>query len=59
MCKNKSIIIAEGNIHPRYMGQKVIATQALFRDVTEKKESLKKIKKLNEELEERVRQRTL
>ncbi len=65
MAKDGSPISIEGNAHCRFEDGKPIATQGIFRDVTERKRAeeelnklYKEVKALNLELEEKVRERT-
>ena len=51
-------IDVEGNVSCRFEDGKPVATRAIFRDVTERKRSERRIKQLNEDLERRVQERT-
>lgn len=44
LTKDGSLIIVEGNVTPRLSGDKVIATQGFFRDITERKWAEEQIK---------------
>jgi PAS domain S-box-containing protein len=44
-------ILVEGNAAPRYIGDKVVATQGIFRDITERKNMEKQLQEKNEELD--------
>jgi len=65
IAKNGRSILIEGNMAGRYIGGKMVATQGIFRDITERKRAEKKltglykeVKSFNVELGGKVRERT-
>ena len=52
------VIDVEGNVSCRFEDGKPRATRAIFRDVTERRRSERRIQQLNEDLERRVEERT-
>lgn len=65
VARNGSKVMVEGNAAPRYVGDEIIATQGIFRDVTERKRAeeeiqqlYEKVKAFNVELEEKIKERT-
>jgi PAS domain S-box-containing protein len=51
LTKDGREILVEGNAAPRYIGDKVVATQGIFRDITERKNMEKQLQEKNEELD--------
>jgi PAS domain S-box-containing protein len=51
-------VYVSGGANARFEGDRPVATRAIFRDVTTRKLAEAEIRKLNEELEERVEERT-
>ena len=51
LTKDGREILVEGNVTSRYIGDKVVATQGIFRDVTERKNMEKQLQEKNEELD--------
>jgi len=51
LTKDGREILVEGNAAPRYIGDKVVATQGIFRDITEHKNMEKQLQEKNEELD--------
>jgi PAS domain S-box-containing protein len=51
LTKDGREILVEGNAAPRYIGDEVVATQGIFRDVTERKNMEKQLQEKNEELD--------
>ena len=45
-------IFVEGNASPRYMGNKVVGTQGFFRDITERKQTEKDLRKAYSQLQD-------
>lgn len=65
VAKDGRKILVEGNATPRYVGDSIIATQGIFRDVTERKQAEEeinrlygKVKAFNIELEAKIKERT-
>lgn len=65
VARDGSKVMVEGNAAPRYVDDKIIATQGIFRDVTERKRAeeeiqqlYEKVKAFNVELEEKIKERT-
>lgn len=65
VARDGSKVMVEGNAAPHYVGDKVIAIQGIFRDVTERKRAeeeiqqlYEKVKAFNVELEEKIKERT-
>ncbi len=57
--KNGKAIIIEGNINCRFKDGKPVSTRGIFRDITKQKKAQDDLKRLNEELEKKVNERTL
>jgi len=51
LTKDGREILVEGNAAPRYIGDKVVATQGILRDITERKNMEKQLQEKNEELD--------
>jgi len=51
LTKDGRKILAEGNAAPRYIGDKVVATQSIFRNITDRKNMEKQLQEKNEELD--------
>jgi PAS domain S-box-containing protein len=51
LTKDGREILVEGNAAPRLIGDKVVATQGIFRDVTERKEMEQQLQEKNEQLD--------
>jgi PAS domain S-box-containing protein len=51
LTKDGREILVEGNAAPRYIGDKVVATQGIFRDITERKNMEQQLQEKNEELD--------
>jgi PAS domain S-box-containing protein len=51
LTKDGREILVEGNAAPRYIGDKVVATQGIFRDITDRKRMEKQLQEKNEELD--------
>jgi len=51
LTKDGREILVEGSAAPRYIGDKVVATQGIFRDITERKNMEKQLQEKNEELD--------
>ena len=66
IAKDGRKILVEGNAAPRYLGDSIVTTQGIFRDVTERKQAEAEIKRLYEQvkafniqLEEKIKERTV
>jgi len=51
LTKDGRKILVEGNAAPRYIGDKVVATQGIFRDITARKQMEKQLQGKNEQLD--------
>ena len=51
LTKDGRKILLEGNATPRYIGGKVVATQGIFRDITERKQMEQQLQEKNEQLD--------
>jgi PAS domain S-box-containing protein len=51
LTKDGREILVEGNAAPRFIGEKVVATQGIFRDVTERKQMEQQLQEKNEQLD--------
>jgi PAS domain S-box-containing protein len=51
LTKDGREILVEGNAAPRYIGDKVVATQGIFRDITERKRMEQQLQEKNEQLD--------
>jgi len=51
LTKDGRKILVEGNAAPRYIGDKVVATQGIFRDITERKHMEGQLQEKNEQLD--------
>jgi PAS domain S-box-containing protein len=51
LTKSGRRILVEGNAAPRYIGDKVVATQGIFRDITERKQMEKQLQEKHEQLD--------
>lgn len=48
VAKDGRLIHVEGNVNPVFEGEKVVATRAIFRDITERKMAEEKLRKIDE-----------
>ena len=56
--KDGKAISVEGSINPRFIGEKLVATHAILRDISERKLAQEALRKAHDELEMRVNERT-